>query len=386
MKQIPYGRQDVSEDDVRAVIEVLQSDWLTQGPAIEKFEQTVADYCGAKYAVAVSSGTAALHLSCLALGLGKGDIYWTSPNTFVATANCALYCGAKVDFVDIDPKTYNISVAALEEKLRQAEKAGKLPKILAPVHFSGQPCEMAQIKALSEQYGFSVLEDACHAIGADYKNTKIGSCAYSDAVVFSFHPVKIVTAGEGGMVVTNDEKIFEPLKRFRNHGIIREEKEVTDKIRPWFYEQVALGYNYRITDIQAALGASQALRIEGFIAKRREVAEKYARELDGLPVIVPWQSPDSRSAYHLFVIRLDPAKTSRNRRDVLNLLREKNIGAHVHYIPVHTHPYYREMGFRPDDFPEAEEYYQNAITLPLFQNLTEEQRQYIVQTLSDILQ
>ena len=381
MKQIPYARQHISEEDSRAVLEVLHSDWLTQGPAIERFERAVADYCGVKYAVAVSNGTAALHLACLALELGEGDIYWTSPNTFAATANCALYCRANIDFVDIDPKSYNISVAAMEEKLVQAEKHGKLPKVVAPVHFSGQSCEMARIKALSEQYGFSILEDACHAIGSEYQGKKVGSCEFSDAAVFSFHPAKIITTGEGGMVVTNEVKLFEKLMRYRNHGIVRKQKKVTDKFSPWFYELVDLGHNYRITDIQVALGISQLGRLDQFVERRREVAKNYSRALDELPVIVPWQHPDSESSYHLYVICLDSSEVSRSREQILDTLRKNGIGAHVHYIPVHTHPYYQKLGFKYGDFPSSEKYYQTAISLPMFYGLTTEDQDRVIDNL-----
>jgi UDP-4-amino-4,6-dideoxy-N-acetyl-beta-L-altrosamine transaminase len=371
---IPYGRQDISQTDIDAVVKVLRSDWITQGPTIPRFEQAVANYCDSQYAVAVSNATAALHLACRAIGLGVGDRLWTSPNTFVASANCGLYCGAEVDFVDIDPKTYNISIEALRTKLEQAEKFGKLPKVLIPVHFAGQPCEMAAIAELAKQYGFYVIEDASHAIGGEYKGKKIGSCSYSDMTVFSFHPVKIITTGEGGMVVTNNEELFEKVSLLRTHGIIREPSQGA-----WYYQQVDLGYNYRMTDIQAALGLSQMQRLDSFINQRHELVKIYNKSLQDLDLQLPWQHPDSYSAWHLYVIRLN------ERRQVFASLREAGIGVNVHYIPVHTQPYYQQMGFKFGDFPEAEKYYSEAISLPIYPLLNEVQQNKIISDLKKAL-
>jgi len=383
---LPYGRQSISEEDIQAVVTTLRSEWLTQGPAIEKFEKKVADYCGAKYAVAVSNATAALHLGCLALGLKKGDLLWTSPNTFVASSNCALYCGAKVDFVDIDPRTYNMSVAQLEKKLVAAKKKNRLPKIVVPVHFAGQSCEMDKIFKLSKKYGFRVVEDASHAIGGSYKNKPIGNCAFSDLAVFSFHPVKIITTGEGGMVLTNRKNLYEQLIRLRTHGITRDEKWMThDSHGPWYYQQIELGFNYRITDIQAALGSSQMNRLDSFIARRRFLVQRYNKLLRDLPLTLPWQHPDADPSWHLYVIRLNLEKISKTHRKVFEELRAANIGVNLHYIPVHTQPYYRKLGFKPKSFPEAERYYSEAISLPMFADLTNAQQNRVVTILKNIL-
>jgi UDP-4-amino-4,6-dideoxy-N-acetyl-beta-L-altrosamine transaminase len=383
---IPYGRQSISPADIQAVVEVLQSDWLTQGPAIERFEKAVAEYCGAKYAVAVSSATAALHISCLAAGLGPGDWLWTSPNTFVASANCGLYCGAKVDFVDIDPQTYNLSVEKLEEKLIEAEHSGKLPKVVVPVHFAGQSCEMERIGTLAQKYGFAVLEDASHAIGGRYQGLPIGSCQYSDMAVFSFHPVKIITTGEGGMVVTNCADLYERLIRLRTHGITRNPDLMTEPSHgPWYYQQLELGFNYRMTDIQAALGASQMQRLNEFVSRRRLLSDRYNEMLAGLPVTLPWQHPDTESSWHLYVIRLRLDKIAKTHRQVFEELRQAGIGVNLHYIPVHTQPYYQNLGFKWGDFPQAEEYYQEAISIPLYYDLTEENQKRVVAILRDTL-
>jgi UDP-4-amino-4,6-dideoxy-N-acetyl-beta-L-altrosamine transaminase len=371
---IPYGRQHIEEDDIRAVVEVLKSDWLTQGPVIEEFERAVAAYCGAQYAVAVSSGTAALHLACLAAGLGPGDLLWTSPNTFVASANSALYCGARVDFVDINPRTYNIDVTALTEKLETAARQDRLPKVVIPVHFAGQSCEMAAIRELADKYRFTIIEDACHAIGGRYRGTKVGSCAFSEMTVFSFHPVKTITTGEGGMILTNRKDLYEKLLRLRTHGITRDPGLMEGETHgPWYYQQIELGFNYRITDIQAALGLAQLQKIEKFLQRRRYLAERYNKELKDLPVILPYQHPETESAWHLYVIRVEATR----RREIFGRLREEGILVNVHYIPVHTQPYYRRLGFRPGDFPEAERYYNEAITLPLFYGLRDEEQQRV---------
>ena len=381
---IPYGRQTISQADIDAVIEVLRSDFLTQGPKVPQFEKTVADYCGASHGVAVNSGTSALHIACLALNLGPGDILWTSPITFVASANCALYCGAGVDFVDIDPKTYNLCPQALEQKLAAAAKAGKLPKVVVPVHLCGQPCDMAAIHALSEKYGFRIIEDASHAIGGRYKNEPIGNGRYSDITVFSFHPVKLITTGEGGMAMTNDPTLAQKMERLRSHGITRDPEQMTHPPHgPWYYQQIELGFNYRMTDIQAALGISQMDRLDEFVETRRRLAARYDRLLVDLPVTTPWQHPDGATAWHLYVIRLDPEKTAQNHRLVFDYLREKQIGVNLHYIPVHLQPWYQRMGFEEGMFPEAEKYYQGAITLPLFPEMIQEQQDRVAESLRE---
>jgi UDP-4-amino-4,6-dideoxy-N-acetyl-beta-L-altrosamine transaminase len=386
MNTIPYGKQDISQEDISAVVDILKSDWLTQGPAIERFEGLVADYCGVKYAVTVSSATAALHIACLVAELGPGDILWTSPNTFVASANCGLYCGAEVDFVDIDSKTYNISVESLVNKLEMASRKGKLPKVLVPVHFAGQSCEMTQIKELAKQYGIIVIEDASHAIGGNYRDTKIGSCAFSDMTVFSFHPVKIITTGEGGMVLTNKQELYEKLCRLRTHGITRNPELMSEEPHgPWYYQQIELGYNYRMTDIQAALGASQLRRVNEFVGRRHKLVNRYNQALEGLPLTIPWQHPDTYSAYHLYVIRLKLNKINKTHRQVFEELCQAGIGVNLHYIPVHLQPYYQKLGFSQGDFPEAEKYYSEAISLPLYYGFTEEKQDYIIEKMREIL-
>jgi UDP-4-amino-4,6-dideoxy-N-acetyl-beta-L-altrosamine transaminase len=379
---IPYGRQDIGDAEVAAVTQVLRSDWLTQGPAIEALERAVADYCGARYAVAVCNGTASLHVACMALALKPGDMVWTSPNSFVASANCARYCGADVDFVDIDPRTYNMGSVALARKLEQADKAGKLPKAIIPVHFSGQPCDMAAIGALAKRYGVKVIEDAAHAIGADYRGVKIGAGAHSDMTSFSFHPVKIMTTAEGGMVTTNDEELYRRLAMLRTHGITRDPDFMTGESEGgWYYEQIELGYNYRITDVQAALGLVQLSRIEPFLARRRELARRYDTALADLPLTLPWQHPDGRSAYHLYVIKVDTAACGKTRRQVYDELRAAGVGVQVHYIPIHTQPYYRQLGFAPGQFPEAEAYYADALSLPIFTRLTDAEQDKVIDAL-----
>lgn len=385
MKDIPYARQDISQADIDAVVRVLGSDWLTQGPAIEQFEEAVATYCGARYAAAVCNATAALHLACRALDLGPGDWLWTSPNTFVASANCALYCGASVDFVDIDPRTYNMSVDQLEAKLVRAEATGRLPKIVVPVHFGGQPCDMAAIGALARRYGFSVIEDASHAIGASDGVAKVGSCIHSDITVFSFHPVKIMTTGEGGMLFTNRAEIDARLKLLRSHGITRDPSLMDQASHgPWYYQQTELGYNYRITDIQAALGLSQLDRLNEFIERRHSLASNYELLLAELPLVRPYQRSNTRSAWHLYVVRV-PDDARRARGEVFAKLRENGILVNVHYIPVHIQPYYRKLGFRAGDFPEAERYYAEAISLPMFFGLGEPDQERVAQQLRSIL-
>ncbi|WP_393936809.1 UDP-4-amino-4,6-dideoxy-N-acetyl-beta-L-altrosamine transaminase [Aeromonas rivipollensis] len=383
---IPYGRQSISDADIEAVVAVLRSDFLTQGPAVARFEQAVLDHCRAKHAIAVSNATAALHIACLALGLGPGDWLWTSPNTFVASANCGLYCGARVDFVDIDPVTYNLCPEALERKLLQAEQEGRLPKIVVPVHFSGQPCDMRAIHALSQRFGFRIIEDASHAIGGRYLDDPIGSCRYSDITVFSFHPVKVITTGEGGMAVTNDDELAQRLGLLRSHGITREPELMTQPMDgAWYYQQVTLGFNYRMTDLQAALGASQMQLLEHYVARRHQLAHRYNELLAELPLTLPWQHPDSYSGLHLYVIRLQADKVGRSHHEVFEYLRSKEIMVNLHYIPVHTQPYYQQMGFKAGDFPEAERYYAEAISIPMFPTLTAAQQDEVVAALREVL-
>lgn len=375
MEFIPYGRQQVTEEDIAAVVATLRSDYLTQGPMVPRFEAAVAAYCGARYALAVNSATSALHLACLALGLGPGDWLWTSTITFVASANCGLYCGAKVDFVDIDPRTYNLCPQALEAKLLQAEKEGRLPKIVMPVHLCGQPCDMQAIHTLGQRFGFRIIEDASHAIGARYRGEAVGNCRYSDITVFSFHPVKIITTAEGGMALTNDAKLTDKMALLRSHGITREPAQMTHAPDgPWYYQQVELGFNYRMTELQAALGLSQLTRLDDYVARRHALARHYDAQLADLPLITPWQHPDVHSAMHLYVIRLRLDQIRQSHRQVFEALRAQGIGVNLHYIPVHTQPYYQRQGFAPADFPQAERYYAEAISLPIYPGLTEQQQ------------
>lgn len=384
---IRYGQQDITQADIDAVIGVLKSINLTQGPNIPAFEQSVSAHTGAKYAVAVNSATSALHIACMALDLGPGDWLWTSPNTFVASANCALYCGAKVDFVDTDPRTYNLCPVKLETKLIAAEKAGRLPKIVVPVHLTGQPCDMAAIHALGQKYGFKIIEDASHAIGGKYKGEPIGNGRYSDITVFSFHPVKIITTAEGGMALTNSAELATRLGLLRSHGITRDPALMTEPMHgPWYYQQVALGYNYRMTDIQAALGLSQMTRLDQYVAKRHEIADRYNQLLANLPITLPWQHPDSYSAYHLYVIRLQLDKLTATHLQVFEALRAKDIMVNLHYIPVHTQPYYQRMGFKQGDYPEAEQYYLEAISIPMHPTLTDDEQDYVVNSIKVAMQ
>lgn len=383
---IPYGRQDIHQADIDAVVKVLHSTNLTQGPAVPRFEQAVLNHCEAKHALAVNSATSALHIACLALDLGPGDWLWTSPNTFVASANCALYCGAQVDFVDIDPRTYNLCPNALERKLIAAEKIGRLPKIVVPVHLCGQPCDMQAIYALGQRFGFKIIEDASHAIGGKYMDEPIGNCRFSDITVFSFHPVKIITTAEGGMALTNDDKLAERLGLLRSHGITRDPLLMTKGMDgPWYYQQVALGYNYRMTDLQGALGASQMDRLEQYVARRHELAKRYDEQLKDLPITIPWQHPDGYSGLHLYVIRLQLDKIRKTHLEVFEALREKDIIVNLHYIPIHTQPYYQKMGFVVGEFPEAERYYAEAISIPMYPVMTEAQQDEVVCCLREAL-
>lgn len=383
---IPYGRQEITRADIDAVVAVLQSDFLTQGPAVPRFEEALAKSAGAQHAIAVNSATSALHIACLALGLGPGDWLWTSAITFVASANCGLYCGAKVDFVDIDPKTYNLCPVALERKLEQAEREGRLPKVVVPVHLCGQPCDMAAIHALANRFGFRVIEDASHAIGGTYRGDAIGSCRYSDITVFSFHPVKIITTAEGGAALTNSRELADKMSLLRSHGITRDPAQMThEPDGPWYYQQIELGFNYRMTELQAALGVSQLTRLDRYIERRHELAQRYESLLGELPVTTPWQHPDSYSGLHLYVIRLQLERIGLSHREVFEALRASGIGVNLHYIPVYTQPYFQRMGFDPANFPRAQAYYREAISLPMYSSLTEQQQDVVVAALRKVL-
>lgn len=383
---IPYGKQNINQADIDSVVSVLQSDFLTQGPQVPLFEKSVTELVGAKHALAVNSATSALHIACLALDLGEGDILWTSPITFVASANCALYCGAEVDFVDIDPRTYNMSVDALRLKLEAAKLVNKLPKIVVPVHLCGQSCDMRAIHMLAQEYDFKIIEDASHAIGGKYQDHYIGSCQYSDVTVFSFHPVKIITTAEGGMVVTNNAGLAQKMDLYRSHGVTRNPQLMMKETEgPWYYQQVELGFNYRMTELQAALGVSQLYRLHEFVSKRHQIAQRYNEILHNLPVVLPYQLPQTYSGLHLYVIRIQLDRIKKSRKEIFESLRAKNIGVNVHYIPVHTQPYYQAMGFTVGDFPQAEAYYEAAISLPMYPDLSEDQLNYIYQSLKEVL-
>lgn len=381
---IPYGKHDISNEDINAVIEVLRSEYLTQGPLVPLFEETISTIVGAKHAVAANSATSAHHIACMALELGKGDLLWTSPISFVASSNCALYCGAEVDFVDIDPINFNLCPLALATKLEIAEKNGKLPKIVVAVHLCGQSCDMKAISALAKRYQFQVIEDASHAIGAKYFNEYIGNCKYSDITVFSFHPVKIITTAEGGLATTNDTKLSEKMMSYRSHGITRNEELFTKETEgTWYYQQIELGYNYRMTEIQAALGLSQVKRLDEFVAERNYFAKRYDKLLKGLPIILPKQSKDCFSARHLYVIQVK-SSSGISRKNAFNALRNVGVGVNVHYIPIHLQPFYQKIGFKDGDFPIAEAYYMRAISLPLFSSMTDEVQNQIIKHLWDI--
>lgn len=383
---IPYGRQDIDQSDIDAVVEVLRSDFLTQGPVVPTFERAVSTRVGAKHAVAVNSATSALHIACLALGLAPGDRLWTVPNTFVASANCGRYCGAEVDFVDIDSCTWNLSLPKLRERLLKAKKDGCLPKILVPVHFAGQPTEQEAIWYLAQEYGFHVLEDASHAIGATRNGESVGSCRWSDITIFSFHPVKIITTGEGGMALTNDRELAERMVMLRSHGITRDsDKFVQVSSDPWYYEQQMLGYNYRMTDMQAALGASQLERLDDIIERRNSLAQRYNHALAGLALQLPTVQPENQSAFHLYVVRLEYSPTSKSHRQIFMELQQRGISVNLHYMPVHLQPYYQKLGFNKGQYPEAEAYGESAITLPLFSALTDQQQDRVVIALNEVL-
>lgn len=383
---IPYGRQQITEADIQAVADVLRSDFLTQGPVVPAFEKALAAYCGAKHGVAVNSATSALHIACLALGVGPGDWVWTSPITFVASANCARYCGADIDFVDIDPRTFNLCPQALAEKLAAAEMEGRLPKVVIPVHMTGQPCDMVAIRALAQRYGFAVIEDASHAIGASYQEWKTGSGQYSDITVFSFHPVKIITTAEGGLCVTQRDDLAQKMVLLRSHGITREAALLEKKDEGgWYYEQQCLGFNYRMTDMQAALGLSQFARLDALVARRHTIADRYDELLADLPLILPVRETDRYSGLHLYVIQIDECRTDRTRREIFDGLRAAGVGVNVHYIPVHLQPDFRQLGFADGDFPKAEAYYRRCISLPMFPDLTDEAQDVVVAALRDLL-
>ena len=380
-KVIPYGKQSISQEDINAVIDVLKSDWLTQGPAVPAFESAIAEYCGSNHACATNSATSALHIACLALGVGKGDIVWTSPISFVASSNCALYCGADIDFVDIDLETGNMSIAALQEKLTLAKQNQQLPKVVIPVHLAGQSCDMAAINALAKEYGFKVIEDASHAIGAKYKDKPVGSCVYSDITVFSFHPVKIITSAEGGMAVTNCAELNKKMSRLRSHGITNIPEEMTESSHgPWYYQQLELGFNYRMTDMQAALGLSQLKQLDNFVSVRNDIATIYNHAFANSTVAHLTQSNECYSSYHLYIVRLTQCDVEKHK-SVITGMREQGIIAHLHYIPIHLQPYYQALGFSDGDFPNAESYYKQAVTIPLHPTMAADEQQFVINTL-----
>lgn len=383
---IPYGKQNIDQADIDSVIEVLKSDWLTQGPSVERFEEAAKLQHRADYGCAVNSATSALHLACLALDVGEGDWLWTSPNSFTASANCGLYCGAKVDFVDIDSNTFNMCAEKLKIKLEEAEKTGKLPKVVIPVHFGGLSCDMQAIDSLSKKYGFSVIEDASHAVGGSYLGNPVGSSAFSDITILSYHPVKIITTGEGGIALTNDSNLAEKMHMLRTHGITRDADKMSNESQgDWYYEQIDLGLNYRMTDIQAALGVSQYARLDKFVESRNRIAARYNEKLIDFPVVTQKVPSSSYSAYHLFVIKLTEENLVKNRKIIFSKMRDAGIGVNVHYIPIHTHPYYKSLGFNLGDFPESEKYYQSALSIPMFPDLTDESQDFVLKALEQSL-
>lgn len=384
-KTIPYSRQQINQRDIDSVVSVLRSDFLTQGDLIKTFEQNICDYCGVGFAVGTSSATAALHLACLALGLGQGDSVWTSPNTFVASANCALYCGADVDFVDIDPDSFNMCMTSLERKLKKADVENQLPKIIIPVHFAGQSCDMRRLSELSRIYGFRIIEDASHALGASFENEKVGSCRYSDITVFSFHPVKMITTGEGGIAVTNDSKVASTIRDLSSHGITRDITKMENRDSgPWYYEQHSLGMNYRMTEISAALGISQLERLDDFVDSRRKKAAQYDEWLGELPLYPQRKSTNAESSFHIYVVRLSLNSFQQSKEEIFSFLRTIGIGVNVHYIPVHTQPYFRRLGFKTDDFPVSVDYYKAALTLPLFPDLSYDDHSRVVDAIASL--
>lgn len=382
---IPYGKQLISQADIDSVVAVLESDWLTQGPKVPAFEAAIAKYCNAQYGIAVNSATSALHIACLALNVSEGDTVWTSPISFVASANCALYCGAKVDFVDIDLATGNMSVSALTDKLISAKQNNCLPKVVIPVHLAGQSCDMKAIYDLSKQYGFKIIEDASHAIGAQYNGNKVGCCEFSDITVFSFHPVKIITSAEGGMAVTNNQPLAKKLQRLRSHGVTNDPNEMTEPSHgPWYYQQIELGFNYRMTDMQAALGLSQLKQLDDFVSMRNDMASKYNRAFANSTADHLIQSDDCYSSYHLYIVRLTQCDIEKHN-SVIESMREQGIIAHLHYIPIHLQPYYQALGFSDGDFPNAETYYKQAVTIPLHPSMTADEQQFVINTLNGLL-
>ena len=383
---IPYGKQSISKSDIEAVKKVLKSDFITQGPKVPEFEKIVKNFVGSKYAFAMNSATSSLHIACLAIGLKKGDFLWTSSNSFVASANCGIYCGAKIDFVDIDPNSYNMDMKLLKEKLEIAKKNKKLPKVVIPVHMAGQSCDMKTMRALSKQYGFKIIEDASHGIGSKYNDKYVGGCQYSDITVFSFHPVKIITTGEGGVATTNNRALAKKIDILRTHGITKNKKDMINPSHgPWYFEQLELGFNYRMTDIHASLGINQMKSLKKFVTKRNSLARNYNNLLKALPLSTPEQSENTLSSFHLYIVRIDLKKLKNKKNKIFNLLRKKGIGVNVHYIPIHYHPFYQNLKFKKGYLPETEKYYEEALSLPIYPDLSFKDQKYIVNSLEEVL-
>ena len=383
---IPYGKQSISKSDIEAVKKVLKSDFITQGPKVPEFEKIVKNFVGSKYAFAMNSATSSLHIACLAIGLKKGDFLWTSSNSFVASANCGIYCGAKIDFVDIDPNSYNMDMKLLKEKLEIAKKNKKLPKVVIPVHMAGQSCDMKTMYALSKQYGFKIIEDASHGIGSKYNDKYVGGCQYSDITVFSFHPVKIITTGEGGVATTNNRALAKKIDILRTHGITKNKKDIINPSHgPWYFEQLELGFNYRMTDIHASLGINQMKSLKKFVTKRNSLARNYNNLLKALPLSTPEQSENTLSSFHLYIVRIDLKKLKNKKNKIFNLLRKKGIGVNVHYIPIHYHPFYQNLKFKKGYLPETEKYYEEALSLPIYPDLSFKDQKYIVNSLEEVL-